>query len=131
MKNMKIFEPAMCCETGLCGVGIDPELLRISAVLNTLKSKGVTVSRYNLNNAPMEFINNKVINAYINVHGPESLPVTTVDNKIVIAGRYPTNEEFINLLSLPEGILAEQRKPAKAAVMPKKPGNCGCKGGCC
>jgi hypothetical protein len=37
MKKIKIFEPAMCCPTGLCGVGVDPELLRISTVLDTLK----------------------------------------------------------------------------------------------
>ena len=29
MKTMKIFEPAMCCPTGLCGVSVDPELLRV------------------------------------------------------------------------------------------------------
>ena len=43
MKEMQIFEPAMCCETGLCGVGVDPELLRISTVLNNLKNNGVVV----------------------------------------------------------------------------------------
>jgi hypothetical protein len=46
MKNMKIFEPAMCCPTGLCGVGVDPELLRISTVLDTLKRHGVIVDRH-------------------------------------------------------------------------------------
>ena len=45
MKTMKIYEPAMCCPTGLCGVGVDPELLRISTVLNTLKQNGVEVQR--------------------------------------------------------------------------------------
>lgn len=122
MKNMKIFEPAMCCETGLCGVGVDPELLRISAVLNTLKNKGIVVSRYNLNHAPMEFVDHKAINTYINTHGPEGLPVVIVDDKIVITGRYPTNEEFINLLGLTEGILE---------IIQKKSEDCGCKGGCC
>ncbi len=131
MKKMKIFEPAMCCETGLCGVGVNPELLRISTVLNTLKSNGIAVDRYNLNNAPMEFVNDKVINAYINAHGPEGLPVVTVDDEIVITGRYPANEEFTSLLNLPEGMLAEQRRPVKAKVIRKKSGGCGCKGGCC
>ena len=41
MKKMQIFEPAMCCSTGLCGVGVDPELLRISTILNTLNNNGV------------------------------------------------------------------------------------------
>ncbi|MCI2160525.1 MAG: arsenic metallochaperone ArsD family protein, partial [Oscillospiraceae bacterium] len=52
MKTMQIFEPAMCCSTGLCGVGVDPELLRISTVIETLKKHGITIGRFNLNNAP-------------------------------------------------------------------------------
>ena len=44
MKTMKIFEPAMCCPTGLCGVSVDPELLRVSTVLNTLKQHGIGFS---------------------------------------------------------------------------------------
>lgn len=39
MKKMSIYEPALCCETGLCGVNVDPELLRITTVLNNLKIK--------------------------------------------------------------------------------------------
>jgi len=66
MKKMKIFEPAMCCPTGLCGVGVDPELLRMSTVLETLKKHGVIVDRFNLNSAPAEFITDQTINAYIN-----------------------------------------------------------------
>lgn len=48
MIKMQIFEPAMCCSTGLCGVGVDPELLRISTVLDTLKNNGAHVDRFNL-----------------------------------------------------------------------------------
>ncbi|NLX99932.1 MAG: arsenite efflux transporter metallochaperone ArsD [Rhodopirellula sp.] len=125
MKKMKIFEPAMCCPTGLCGVGVDPELLRISAVLETLKKSGVIVDRFNLSSAPMEFITDQVINAYINAKGPEGLPVVMVDGEIVIEGRYPTNEEFTALLNLPEGLL---EKPAEKA---QDGGGCCCKGSCC
>ena len=56
MKKMTIFEPALCCETGVCGVSIDSELLRISTILNSLKKHNVIVDRFNLNVAPMEFI---------------------------------------------------------------------------
>ncbi|HWQ74807.1 MAG TPA: arsenite efflux transporter metallochaperone ArsD, partial [Syntrophomonas sp.] len=84
MKKMKIFEPAMCCPTGLCGVGVDPELLRISTVLNMLKKYGVTVDRFNLNSAPAEFISDQTLNAYINAKGPEGLPAVMVDGEIVI-----------------------------------------------
>ncbi len=98
MKKMQIFEPAMCCPTGLCGVGVDPELLRISAVLNSLKKNGIKVDRFNLTDAPMEFVNNQAINQFINTHGVEQLPATVVEGEIVITGRYPTNKDFIDIL---------------------------------
>ena len=58
-KTVQIFEQAMCCPTGLCGPSIDPELLRISAVLDTLKKQGISVERYNLTSAPLKFIQPK------------------------------------------------------------------------
>ena len=66
----------MCCSTGLCGVSVDPELLRISTVLNTLKERGIEVKRYNLTNAPMEFVKNKVVSEFVKVYGADRLPVT-------------------------------------------------------
>lgn len=105
MKTMKIFEPAMCCPTGLCGVSVDPELLRISTVLNTLQQNGIEVQRFNLTNAPAEFVKNKAVTEYLQKFGPEKLPVVLVDDFIVIAGRYPTNDEFTSWLELPGNIL--------------------------
>ena len=105
MKTMKIFEPAMCCPTGLCGVGVDPELLRISTVLNTLKENGVEVQRYNLTSAPKEFVNHKAVAEFLNKFGPDKLPVVMVDDFIVITGRYPSNEEFTSWLELSPELL--------------------------
>ena len=105
MKTIKIFEPAMCCPTGLCGVGVDTELLRISTVLNTLKENGIEVQRYNLTNAPMEFVNNKAVAEFLQKFGPDKLPVVTVDDFIVITGRYPSNEEFTSWLELSPELL--------------------------
>lgn len=115
MKKMQIFEPAMCCETGLCGVSIDPELLRVSTVVNTLKSNGADVERFNLSSAPMEFVTNEAINQYINEKGPEGLPAVLVDGKIVMTGKYPTNEEFAALLDLASGLLKESAAEEEGA----------------
>jgi Arsenical resistance operon protein ArsD len=41
MKNIEIFDPAMCCSTGVCGPSNDPELLRVTTVINSLKEKGL------------------------------------------------------------------------------------------
>lgn len=62
MKKMFIYEPAMYCSTGLCRVGVDSELLRISTALANLKKNDIKVERYNLTNAPQEFIKNAEVN---------------------------------------------------------------------
>lgn len=105
MKKMQIFEPALCCDTGICGVGVDPELMRISTVLNTLGKNGVKVERFNLSNAPQEFITNKVVNNYIREKGVDGLPVVVVDGEIVIKEKYPSNDDIIKLLELPVDML--------------------------
>nr|WP_250230300.1 arsenite efflux transporter metallochaperone ArsD [Anaeropeptidivorans aminofermentans] len=124
MKKMSIYEPAMCCETGICGVGVDPELIRISTVLNALKKNGVGIDRFNLNSAPMAFVNDKVINAFINEKGVDGLPAVTLDGKIIITGRYPTNDEIIKLLEIPESYLTEQKET-------KQNNGCCCSDGQC
>jgi Arsenical resistance operon trans-acting repressor ArsD. len=128
MKKMIIFDPAMCCSTGVCGPSVNKELLRVSTVLNTLKNKGVLIERHNLTNNPQIFVDNKEINAILNTKGVESLPVTMVDGIVVKEGSYPTNEEFCSLLEIPSSYLAVNIKKANI----KKVNNgCGCKGGCC
>lgn len=123
MKEMIIFDPAMCCSTGVCGPGVDPELLRVSTALNNLKNKGVVVERYNLTSEPQAFVDNKTVNKLLNNDGVEILPVTIVDNEVVKTKAYPTNEEFCKMLDIPESFLR--------ATVTVKPKGCGCKGGCC
>jgi len=129
MKKMIIFEPAMCCPTGLCGPGVDPELLRVSTVLNNLKSNGITVDRYNLSSNPQAFVDNKVINELLNTEGVEILPVVILDGEVVKTKGYPTNEEFCGFLEVPEDYLKVSIKKVSINIKPKK--SCGCKDGCC
>ena len=130
MKKMRIYEPAMCCSTGLCGVSFDPELLRISTVIDTLKKNGIDVKRFNLSNSPQEFIENRLVNSFINAKGVDGLPITFLDDEIVITGRYPTNEEFVKLLNIPANLLSEKPKATKYKVTGRS-GGCGCSGGGC
>lgn len=105
MKKMIIFDPAMCCSTGVCGPGVDSELLRVSTALNTLKRKGIIVQRYNLTSDPQAFVDNKIINEILNSKGLDDLPVTIVDEKVVKTKKYPTNEELCELLEIEENYL--------------------------
>lgn len=101
MKTMEIYEPSMCCSTGVCGVNVDTELLRVAAVLDNLQKHGVVVNRYNLSSAPQAFVANDVVGNEIKATGTDNLPLIVVDGVIVIKKRYPTNEEFCSLLGVP------------------------------
>ncbi|MCL2774856.1 MAG: arsenite efflux transporter metallochaperone ArsD [Oscillospiraceae bacterium] len=108
MKKMFIYEPALCCETGLCGVSVDPELLRVTTVAKNLKKNGVTLQRYNLNNFPQEFVKNEEINKLLNSAGVDALPATVVDGKIVKTKAYPTNGEIVMWLNIPADYIVEK-----------------------
>jgi hypothetical protein len=123
MKKMVIFDPAMCCSTGVCGPSVDKDLLRVAAVLNNLKNKDIAVERHNLSNNPKIFVDNKVIRKMLIDNGVNVLPITMVDDVVVKTKAYPTDEEFCAFLEVPLDYI-------KAA--PKKPtGGCGCEGGHC
>jgi len=94
MKKIEIFEEAMCCSTGLCGPSINPDLLRISVVLDTLKRKGVNISRHNLKDEPQLYVSNKTVNDFLMKNGVEGLPVTLVDGDIVVSKTYPTTKQL-------------------------------------
>jgi hypothetical protein len=50
--KFQIFDPPMCCSTGLCGPGVDPALVTFSADLDWLKRQGIDVERCNLSQQP-------------------------------------------------------------------------------
>lgn len=123
MKKIVIFEPAMCCSTGVCGPSVDKELLRVSTVLNNLKSNGVLVERYNLSSNPQIFVDNKEINELLNKEGIEILPVTMVNGVVEKTKEYPTNSELCMLLDVPAAFLR--------GTVSKQSSDCGCGDGCC
>jgi len=121
MKKIEIFDPTMCCSTGVCGPSIDPELMRITTVINTLKEQGVIIQRHGLSSEPQDFIANKVIGDILQKEGAEVLPVTLVDGKVAKTKEYPTNEELSAWLDM----------AIKPRLRVKKSG-CGCgTKGCC
>ena len=74
---------------------------------------------------------NQAVSELLSSKGVERLPATVVDGRIALTGRYPTNAEFAELLELPETLLSKSGMPVKGKAAGRKPGDCGCKGGCC
>ena len=94
MKKIEIFDPAMCCPTGLCGTNINTELMRIAVVIETLKKQGITVTRHNLRDEPQVYVTNLVVNDYLQKYGAEALPITLVDGEVAVSKTYPTTRQM-------------------------------------
>lgn len=94
MKKIEIFDPAMCCPTGLCGTNISTELMRIAVVIETLKKQGITVTRHNLRDEPQVYVANQVVNDYLQKYGAEALPITLVDGEVAVSKTYPTTRQM-------------------------------------
>ena len=89
MPKMQVFDPAMCCSTGVCGPSVDPTLPRFAADLDWLKSKGVEVERFNLAQELAAFSGNPKVKQALNSQGTESLPMILVDGEMKSSGGYP------------------------------------------
>lgn len=94
MKSIQIFDPAMCCDSGVCGTDIDQQLVTFSADLDWAKQQGAQVQRFNLAQQPMEFANNQLVRGFLERSGAEALPLILVDGEVALAGRYPSRTEL-------------------------------------
>jgi hypothetical protein len=95
MKIIEIYEPPLCCPTGVCGPAPDPNLAALQETILKLKKVGFSAERIALNQQPERFMNNPVVKDIIMSEGKESLPITLVEGKLVIKGRYPKYEELL------------------------------------
>jgi len=94
MTNIQIFEPGLCCGTGICGVDVDQRLITLSADMDWVRGHGGDVSRFNLAQEPLAFAENDTARTFLHTAGEEGLPVVLVDGATVLTGRYPTRAEF-------------------------------------
>lgn len=94
MAKMQIFDPAMCCSTGVCGPSVDPTLPQFAADLDWLKSKGVEVERFNLAQQVAEFTGNVKVKQALNSQGTQILPMILVDGEVKASGGYPNRKDL-------------------------------------
>lgn len=123
MKNIKLFESAVCTCAENPNSKENQELLRVYVIVDALKKQGIEIERYNINDDSEEFIENEVVFKYMQSVGVNGLPITVVDDEIVIMGRYPSRSEFISLLEIPKEVLISKNIESGCS--------CGCANGCC
>jgi hypothetical protein len=121
--TIQIFDPAMCCATGVCGPSIDPELARISGDLEWLRGQGIAVERFNLAQQPGAFAGAPLVQQALQERGVECLPLFVIDGRIVAEGTYPARETLAALAGIvvqkPVAAAAKSCCPPKTAGEPK------------
>lgn len=93
MKTIHVYDPAMCCSTGVCGTGVDPDLVSFASMLAMFQSNGIEVERYNLGKQAMAFAQNPAVRSLLEKDGVEALPLIFWDDELQLQGRYPTKAE--------------------------------------
>lgn len=89
MKTLKIYDPAMCCPTGVCGTDVDTTLVSLANFLSSLDKEKFEVSRFGLTTEPAEYVSNKEVARVLNEEGVDCLPLVFVDDELVFKGEYP------------------------------------------
>ncbi len=105
--TLQVYDPPMCCPTGVCGPKVDPTLPRFAADLEWLKSQGVTVERFNLAQQPAAFTGHPEVKATLVAEGTRCLPLIFVDGRLVSRGVYPSRQ----MLAACTGVKLEMSLP--------------------
>ena len=120
--KIEIYDPAMCCSTGVCGPSVDPELVRIQEALRQIQKQApeVKVERYGLSSDPQAFVSNSVVAELLKSEGPECLPLVFADGEIACKGCYPANEQLQAILKQAgfDVTLGEKKKAASCCCGP-------------
>jgi hypothetical protein len=119
MSTIQVFDPALCCSTGVCGVETDQALVTFAADCDWAKQNGAQIERFNLAQQPMAFADNATVKGFLERSGQEALPLILVDGNIALAGRYPNRTELARWTGVKD---ASEANPG---------GCCGGKTSCC
>jgi hypothetical protein len=119
MKTLQIYDPALCCSTGVCNNDTDAALVTFAADADWARRQGAKIERFNLAQEPEKFAASAPVRAALDARGESALPLVLLDGAVVMVGAYPTREEIAALV----GITAPEVQSAGASC-------CGPKG-CC
>jgi len=134
MVVLRVFDPPMCCSTGVCGPTVNPVLARFAADLNWIKSQGVQVERFNLVQQPDAFARDSVVEQMLTKVGTECLPLVLVDDRVVSQGAYPSRDEltaFTKIVTQKPAGRSRTSSFVQATAKQNREGGCCGGSGCC
>ena len=96
---VELFDPPLCCPTGLCGPTLDQTLLDVNEMILALQAEGSTVARYQMTGQPQAFLSNPDVMRLVREKQLAALPITAVRGQVVKVGSYPTLSEIKTYLN--------------------------------
>lgn len=100
MSDIKVYDPPMCCSSGVCGPDADDELAQFAAALEWARKNGATVDRFNLGQQPGAFAQDARIKGLLESDGMECLPLVVIDGEVLSKGGYPSRSLLADKLGL-------------------------------
>lgn len=97
--EVELFDPPMCCPTGLCGPTLDQTLLDVNEMVLALKAANIGIERYQMTTHPQAFINNVEVMRLVREQQLAALPITIVNGRVIKVGAYPTLLEVQSALN--------------------------------
>ena len=107
---IEVYDPAMCCSTGVCGPDVDDALADFANDVKWLKSQGVEVQRFNLGQEPEVFKANAEVLARLKKEGTAALPIILVNGEMVSEGGYPDRNTLKNWIGLSSNNGEDEKK---------------------
>lgn len=94
MPSLQIFDPALCCSSGVCGPDVDASLIQAAADIAWAQAQGAQIERFNLAQQPLAFARNEAVRGFLERSGQGALPIAVLDGQVVLAGRYPSRQQL-------------------------------------
>jgi arsenical resistance operon trans-acting repressor ArsD len=126
MPHLEVFDPPLCCASGVCGPAVDPLLAAFAADVEWLVSHGVTVARHNLAQDPQAFVAEPSVRDLLHRDGDACLPLVIMNGAVVARGAYPRRDDLARFAGLQAGPSPTKARIRLASASCCKPGS-----GCC
>jgi len=121
--KIRVFDPAMCCSSGVCGPEVDQSVVTFATDFDWVRRAGGDIQRFNLAQQPTAFVADATVRAFLDRSGQDALPLVLVDGEVALAGRYPRREELARWAKL--------SPPVSLPLVPRAPSKCEPGSGCC
>lgn len=119
---MRVYDPPLCCATGVCGASVDPALAQAASDFAWLAGRGASVARFNLAQEPQAFTTEAKVAGLLAAFGDGALPAVLVGDQVLTYGRYPSREELAE---------ATDATGEPVAALDVATGGCAPGSGCC